>query len=84
MSSRNCIDKEGPCIVFLTVVSVFAVGLISMLVCGILGKLGKLPMAPIGARIMIGFPMGFIFAMVVLACHVCSSSRQSTSTYAPY
>jgi len=37
--------------------SVLAVGLITMLVCGILGRLNKLPMAPIGARIMTGIPL---------------------------
>jgi len=66
MSVKDCLDNEGPCVGTVVGVSVFAVGLIAMLVCGILGSIGKLPLAPIGARIVIAIPAAIIVGYMSL------------------
>ena len=41
-----------------------ATGVIAMFVCGILGRVGKLPMAPVGARLMITLPLIFVMGII--------------------
>jgi len=50
--------------VFLAVAAFFAVSAITLLVMGILGATGNIPMAPIGARLMIGLGIGTIVGMI--------------------